>query len=256
MQFGQVWDAAKPDGAPLNLDMTIEELKRRGADIVLLQEVEHVEPEKGQIKPPPNYSKLRKALPQYDGFFSYPKYSERELPFGFGLAILSKTPIFDTEAIDLPAPQVEFKLDLPEPLIEFKLNHSTVSPTGRLLIGAKTSIGGKNLQIYNTHLQAFFMINRSSDDFPGQREIVAEHLRNSKLPTILGGDLNVVPEEATVDFLESAGYRTAQRELSTWKRQPYVLDHVFFNEALTMSSCTVHETVASDHDVLEVELTV
>ena len=55
---------------------------------------------------------LRKALPQYDGFFSYPKYSEWELPFGFGLAILSKTPIFDTEAIDLPAPHVEFKLDL------------------------------------------------------------------------------------------------------------------------------------------------
>ena len=83
MQFGQVWDAAKPDGAPLNLDMTIEELRRRDADIVLLQEVEHVEPEKGQVKPPPNYSKLRKALPQYDGFFSYPKYSETpfEKPF-------------------------------------------------------------------------------------------------------------------------------------------------------------------------------
>ena len=45
-----------------------------------------------QIEPPPNYTKIKQALTQYDSWFSYPKADPRELPFGIGLAIFSEHP--------------------------------------------------------------------------------------------------------------------------------------------------------------------
>ena len=80
MQFGQIWDRENPNEVPIRLDTTIEEIRSHNADIVLLQEVERVEPEKGQVNPPPNYTSIRRALPQHDGFFEYPPSDERELP--------------------------------------------------------------------------------------------------------------------------------------------------------------------------------
>ena len=48
MQFGQCWDDACPDRAPVRLDLTIDEIRRHEADIVLLQEVEQAQPEIGR----------------------------------------------------------------------------------------------------------------------------------------------------------------------------------------------------------------
>ncbi len=98
MQFGQGWDDAYPEHAPVNLDLTIGEILRHKADIVLLQEVEQAQPGGLQTDPPPNFTRLRAALDGYQGFFSYPKADPRELPFGIGLAIFSKTPLRDTHA--------------------------------------------------------------------------------------------------------------------------------------------------------------
>ena len=39
MQFGQNWNEANPDFAPINIDLTIAEIRDHDADIVLLQEV-------------------------------------------------------------------------------------------------------------------------------------------------------------------------------------------------------------------------
>ena len=44
MQFGQGWDDAYPDRAPIDLDLTIAEILSHDADVVLLQEVEHAQP--------------------------------------------------------------------------------------------------------------------------------------------------------------------------------------------------------------------
>ena len=244
MQYGQTWDPDNPDGAPVDLSQTIRELNRLDADIVFLQEVEQVDPDNGQVQPPPNYTKLREALPQYDGYFSYPPMDSRELPFGYGLAILSKESLFDTESIELPAPG-----------LDFEFNGQVTQPTERLMIGAKIRIEGEVLQLYNTHLQAFFMIEFSSDDFPEQREVVLARMRDSKIPTIVGGDLNAAPGERTVDVLESAGFQTAQRDRVTWKRMPFVLDHIFYNDPLQLQRWDVVPTTAADHEILSVELT-
>ena len=93
MQYGQLWDDAYPDHAPIRLGATIKEISSHDADIVMLQEVERTQPGGMQANPPPHYTRLQQEFPDYDSYFSYPKPDARELPFGIGLAILSKTPL-------------------------------------------------------------------------------------------------------------------------------------------------------------------
>jgi len=242
MQFGQVWDEAYPDLAPIDLEQTIAEIKRVDADIILLQEVEHAEPNGIQVDPPPNFTRLKAALTGYDSYFSYPKRDPRELPFGIGLAIFSRAPLFDTT-----------RLDLPSPPLEFNFNGEVKTPTDRLMIGAKTTLGGHTVQLFNTHLLAFFMLKSSSSEHPQQREMVLHQLQESSLPTLLGGDFNVSGYETLVAQFAAAGFATAQSQTITWRRMPYVLDHVFYNRQLRCVDHAVIPTPASDHHLLRAE---
>src|SRR6187402_98806 len=109
MQFGQIWDDTYPDRAPIRVEAALEEIRRHEADIIMLQEVEQARPDGVQFHPPPNYARLQGELKGYDSFFSYPKADERELPFGLGLAIFSRTPLRETVRVDLPSPAIEFE---------------------------------------------------------------------------------------------------------------------------------------------------
>lgn len=239
MQFGQTWDDADPDRAPIDLGQAIAEIRGHDADIVLLQEVEQGRPGGKQDDPPPNYTRLRRELKGYDSYFSYPKADPRELPFGIGLAIFSKTPLRDARRRDLPSPPVEF---------EFKGRKTT--PTDRLLIGANTTIDGHDLRVFNTHLLAFFMINAETQDHPGQRRLVIDSLRESDGPTLLGGDFNVMSHQALSRQFGAAGYRTVQNEQPTWRRDPYILDHIFYSRHMRLLRHAVKPTRASDHHVV------
>lgn len=242
MQFGQTWDPQNPDAAPVDLQQTVDAILKADADIVLLQEVEQVDPAVIQRQPPPNYSFLKNALTGYDSHFAYPALDQRELPFGFGLAIFSKLPLHDTTVHYLPAPD-----------IVFNFMGTPTSPTGRVLIGARTMLDGREIQLYNTHLQAFFIIQHTSDEHTGQREIIKQVLGASKLPTIIGGDFNTAPSEGTVSEIESVGFTTVQRDAITWKRMPYVLDHLFYNQQWSLTRHAIVSTNASDHDILEAQ---
>ncbi len=241
MQFGQGWDDAYPDRAPVDLELTISEILSHDADIVLLQEVEHAQPRGVQHNPPPNYTRLKTALKGYDSFFSYPKADPRELPFGIGLAIFSKTPLRDT-----------FRCDLPSPPIEFEFLGEKKTPTDRLLIGAKTTLAGRELQLFNTHLLAYFMLNSSSEDHIEQRIMVVEQLRCANGPALLGGDFNVSNHDSLVRQFAEAGYKTVQTKETTWRRRPYVLDHIFYNQHLQPTNHVVKPTISSDHHMLVV----
>jgi len=242
IQFGQIWDDADPDKAPIDLDQTIAEIRSHDADIVLLQEVEQGWPGGAQLEPPPNYTLLRAALGGYDSFFSYPRSDPRELPFGIGLAIFSKTPLTDTA-----------REDLPSPAIEFDFNGVATTPTDRLLIGASTALAGRRLQIFNTHLLAFFMLDSSSEKNPAQRRLVADRLKASEGPTLLGGDFNVSRHASLVRQFGRVGYKTVQSKKITWRRRPYVLDHIFYSRHLKPVRHAVKPTLASDHHVLVAE---
>jgi endonuclease/exonuclease/phosphatase (EEP) superfamily protein YafD len=239
MQFGQCWDDTYPDRAPVRLDLTIAEIRRQDADIVMLQEVERAQPEGRQVVPPPNYTQLRDAFPGYHGWFSYPRADPRELPFGIGLAILARTELEDCTRLDLPSPPVEF---------EFMGRKTT--PTDRLLIGARTRIGGREVRLLNTHLLAFFMLGSSSTRNPFQRQMVADRLAELRGPALLAGDFNVSAHGSLVAQFAERGFRTVQEGAVTWRRRPYVLDHIFHNDGLRCLGHRVEPTPASDHHVL------
>ena len=242
MQFGQMWDDAYPDHAPHDLDFTISEIRRQNADIILLQEVEQGWPGGAQLDPPPNYMQLQAWLSGYDSFFSYPKSDPRELPFGIGLAVFSKTPLSDP-----------LRLDLPSPPVEFEFGGKKQTPTDRLLIGASTTLRRHKLRIFNTHLLAFFMLQASSEEHPGQRQLVANQLQVSEGPTLLGGDFNVSRHHSLVRQFARAGYKTVQTKKTTWRRRPYVLDHIFYSKHLQVVRQAVKPTPASDHHMLLAE---
>ena len=239
MQFGQGWDEARPDDAPVNLDATIAEIRRHSADIVMLQEVERARDGGVQADPPPNLLRLRDELTGYHSWFAYPKADARELPFGIGLAIFSRTPLHD-----------EMQLDLPSPAIEFDFHGRTLTPTDRLLIGATTTLLGREVQLYNTHLLAFFMLGASSTAHPWQRTLIADRLAAATGPTLLSGDFNVSHHEGLVAQFSARGFSTVQDRAITWRRRPYVLDHIFYNSPLRPVAHAVVPTPASDHHLL------
>jgi endonuclease/exonuclease/phosphatase family metal-dependent hydrolase len=237
MQYGQIWDDAYPDQAPIRLAVTVEEIRSHEADVVVLQEVEQTLADGRQANPPPNYQRLRQEFSDYDSFFSYPKADPRELPFGIGLAIFSRTPLRDCSTIQLPSPAVEFDF--------FGVKKT---PTDRVLIGATTTINGREVRILNTHLLAFFMLNTSSEEHRGQRDLVEQELRNYRhLPTVLAGDFNVSRHASLIEQFSGAGYQPVQSTEITWRRRPYVLDHIFYNDWLQPIEWAVIPTPASDH---------
>ncbi|MBI5689098.1 MAG: endonuclease/exonuclease/phosphatase family protein [Verrucomicrobia bacterium] len=239
MQFGQVWDDTYPDRAPIRLEATLAEIRRHDADVVMLQEVEQALPGGVQFQPPPNYTRLAGELTGYHGWFAYPKADPRELPFGIGLAIFSRTELSETLRVELPSPPIEF---------EFFGKKTT--PTDRVLIGARTTIAGREVQLFNTHLLAFFMLGSSSTLNPFQRNLVAEHLAKVQGPAILTGDFNVSKHESLVAQFGSCGFATVQTAEVTWRRRPYVLDHIFYNSPLRCAGHRVVPTPASDHHAL------
>jgi endonuclease/exonuclease/phosphatase family metal-dependent hydrolase len=236
MQFGMGWDAKAPDNGPIDIKATIDEIRHHKPDIVLLQEVEHAQIGGIQVQPPPNYSKMKEGLPEFDSWFSYPKADPRELPFGIGLAIFSRTPLLE-----------KLRIDVPSPAIEFVFRGRKTTPTDRVMIGAKTLVRGREVQIYNVHLLAFFMLGMSSTMFPWQRDLVADRLDASDMPTILGGDFNVSQDDPIVEQFAEHGYATVQHTVPTWRRQPFVLDHIFYNAGLKCTRHSVENSNVSDH---------
>ena len=220
----------------MRLESTIAEIHRHDADLVLLQEVEQAQSGGAQVNPPPNYTRLRAALTGYHSTFSYPKADARELPFGIGLAIFSRTALREP-----------MRIDLPSPAIEFDFFGRKMTPTDRLLIGAKTTVAGRELQLFNTHLLAFFMLGSSSTLNPFQRNLVAAQLAQAKGPTILTGDFNVSKHVTLTEQFGAHGFSTVQDTEVTWRRRPYVLDHIFYNAPLRCVAHRVVPTPASDH---------
>lgn len=236
MQNGQPWDERSPDNIRIDLKQTLEFLASQDADVIFLQEVEQGFDGGSQVDPPPNYTFLKKNLKGYDSVFAYPAANKTEIPFGLGLAIFSKSKLRDFQ-----------KTDLPSAGVEFEYGGARRTPSERLLISADTVIQSREIHLLNTHLQAFFMIGSTSSEHSAQRDVIEAALRLQQGPAILAGDLNCAPGEGVVEQFELAGFRTAQNQEVTWRRMPYVLDHLLYNAPLRLERCAVLPTLASDH---------
>jgi len=242
MQNGQGWDEENPDGQAVNLVETLAFLSAQDADVIFLQEVERGYDGGRQIQQPPHYLWLKERLTGYDAVFGYPQPNPQEIPFGLGLAIFSKVPLHDFQRVDLPQPDVTFEF-----------GGVTRVPSQRLLISAAGEVEGRRVRLLNTHLQGFFMINTSSNAQRAQRDLLERELRKYDGAVVLGGDFNSAPGETLIEQFEQAGFHTAQKREITWRRMPYVLDHIFHNDALRLENCRVIPTPASDHHAVRAE---
>src|SRR5690606_27909571 len=125
--------------------------------------------------------------------------------------------------------------------------------TDRLLIGATTTIAGHEVRLLNTHLLAFFML-QTSEEHQGQRELIVEQLKTDRgLPTVLAGDVNVSKHDRLIDQFGEVGFQTVQSRERTWRRRPFVLDHIFYNDWLRPIGHVVQPTPASDHHAVTAE---
>jgi endonuclease/exonuclease/phosphatase family metal-dependent hydrolase len=239
MQFGQIWEDQAPDTAPIRIEETVAEIRRHNPDVLILQEVEHAGAVGTRTPFPPHYTHLRAELQDYDSVFSLPDPDPRELPFGIGLAIFARAPLTGFSRHVLPSPP-----------IPFEFGGEMKTPTDRLLISVNAGLFGRSVRLFNVHLLAFFMLRSSSREHPLQRARVAELLAQSSGPTLIGGDFNVSGHESLVEQMDGIGYRTVQQKEITWRRRPYVLDHIFHNNQLYCLRHQVVPTLASDHHVL------
>jgi endonuclease/exonuclease/phosphatase (EEP) superfamily protein YafD len=244
MQAGQVWDPARPDDAPFDLDRTIGFLRAQDCDFIFLQEVEFPPDGLPDVSLHPNWDRLRAGLPGWDSWFAWPAATRPHLPFGVGLAIFSRWPLLDPFHVVLPAADLRF---------EFRGRQWL--PAERSLIGASVSVGGRGLCLLNTHLQAYFMIDSSSDDHPAQRRVLETILRGRASPVLLGGDFNCTEQEGTLAGIEACGLRSVQRREITWHRQPLILDHLFHSPELVPAEARVVPTDVSDHDAVRARFT-
>lgn len=244
MQNGQLWNEAEPDLAPCDLDATLDFLRQTPWDFLFLQEVEEGHDGGRQVQPPPNFQRLREGLSGAESCFAYPPVNPDELPFGLGLAIFSRFPLSGVRRRVLPAAELRFDFGGRER-----------RPSERIVLEARAEVGGRSLRLLNAHLQAYFMLGTSSNEHRAQRDLVEAILREEPGPTILGGDFNCAPDEDWVGQLAGIGFRSAQTEEVTWRRRPYVVDHLFYSGDWELEACEVLPTPASDHHGVRAVLT-
>ena len=59
--------------------------------------------------------------------------------------------------------------------------------------------------------------------------------------------MNSAPDESLVEQFQSAGFDMVQNKEITWRRMPFVTDHIFYNPPLRLVSRRVEKTTVSDH---------
>ena len=239
LQNGQPWREEDPDHSEVDFPAAVRFLQGLQADIYFLQEVERGHDGGYQEQPPPHFRLLQAGFPDFATAFTYPPQNPDELPFGLGLAILSRWPLEEVAAHELPAGGVEFDFGGRRRL-----------PSRRSLLRARALTPGGSFHLLNTHLQAFFMIGASSEDHLAQRNCVASMVRGLGGAVLLGGDFNAAPGELVVEQMAAIGLRAAQTTEVTWRRRPYVVDHLFSSAALRLESCEVLPTEVTDHSAL------
>lgn len=153
-----------------------------------------------------------------------------ELAGGFGNAILTRGVISQAETVLLPG--------VGEP---------------RTALVATIRLDDRTLQFANTHLVAWSRISRGAR--LRQVECLRTILPSSAL--VLAGDLNATPESDEVAALYEAGFVETDRLLQpTHRLMESKIDYLLVRNVDGASGVQVHETEASDHRPLTLELEV
>lgn len=207
------------------LDRVAAEIARSGADIVLLQEVDRFVGLTGRVD---QAARLARTLRMYGVFGA-------NIPRGggqYGTAILSRYEILDWRNTPLP-------------------NAGGAEQRG--LLRATIEVGGRQVSVYNTHLQF-----GPSPLQLVQARAVARILAADERPLILGGDLNVWPASRPMGAL----YGVVRDPWPSVGRGPGGtgprggrIDYVLVDEEFGARSSVALPSAASDHNAVRTELT-
>lgn len=206
-------------------------LRDSGADVVLLQEVDRLRYVSNQVDMPAYFGA---QLGMYHAFGNNVPYGGSA---GYGTAILSRFPILSVENSYLPRPG---------------------STQQRGLLHAVIDVDGKEVSIYDTHLQ-----NENEPARMLQAGAINAMIAADPRPRILGGDMNAQPTSGPMNVLSS-------RWIDTWgtvgvgdgRTHPARglrgrIDYLLYGgEGITPITSDVLAPVLSDHKAVRASYTI
>lgn len=207
-----------------DLKAVAEVIKEQNPDIVFLQEIDRNTTRSGKVDQPAELARLTK-LP-----FTYYSKTQDYQGGEVGIAFLSRYSLSETRTTPLS------RVIVPGEYVGYSV-----------LSQAQIQVNGKKVNIANTHM-ALTQQNRDL-----QVNDIKNILAASNYPTILAGDLNATPENATIlSFLEFGFTSTCKIGCNTIpSNQPNKqLDYILFRQAEKfniISHEVISGTQASDH---------
>jgi endonuclease/exonuclease/phosphatase family metal-dependent hydrolase len=209
-----------------NLDEAITTLENiselQDTDLLLLQEIDAE-----------GVEKIAKGL--HYNYSYYPTVFSRQRQKEYGIAILSKWPLKDTDKILLP-------------------NWFPGWVENRYAVKAVTSVKGRDFTVYNVHLDVVWM--------EPQGNFLAGIIEQENNEIILGGDFNTW-RPASIDILENSLENIGLERLTQetgytfmGKGLRFTLDHIFSMQGLDYTAGVYRQTDASDHYPVWAEITI
>lgn len=206
-------------------------IQASGADVVLLQEVDRMRNGSGRVDQPAYFASRLGMFSAFDPNVSYGGASQ------YGTAILSKYPITSTSNVDLPRPGATQQRGLARAVID---------------------VDGKEVAIYNTHLQ-----NLSESARIQQINRIVQIASLDPLPQIFGGDMNAhygspvmgIARRHYIDTWDVVGTGDGRTHPATNLRGR--IDYLMHaNEGITAITSDVLAPVQSDHKAVRATYTV
>lgn len=198
----------------------------RGADFILLQELDETGTEQ-----------IAREL-QYN-YLYYPASMPKRIARNFGNAILSRWPLTRTEKLILPH------------------KHPTNKQL-RIATKATAVLPDRELTLYSVHTETYTVISKHRRE---QIQAVVDDIGSGDQAVIVGGDFNTVSVRSIRRlkslFAEIGLVRASSGAGTTVKKyytRPSAADHIFTRGFKVKNQGSLHETLASDHFPVWVEL--
>ncbi|MBL9161070.1 MAG: endonuclease/exonuclease/phosphatase family protein [Verrucomicrobiales bacterium] len=203
-------------------------IKAVDPDLVALQEVDVMVRRSGQVHQAEELGKLTGL----DVYYGPTQHYEGGL---FGNAVLTKLPV--SRVWIQPLPYTEATPEL------------TTYPRGFVAVTVKTP-GGKDVRFVSTHFQ-----HNVEEDRIAEAEAVNRYLavESEKIPTLLAGDINAVPESEPMKVLLSKWSNVIDAEAAPTvpsKEPKSRIDYIFYRQGdpfEIVETRVIAEEMASDH---------
>ncbi|SDM33796.1 Metal-dependent hydrolase, endonuclease/exonuclease/phosphatase family [Catalinimonas alkaloidigena] len=224
---------ANPPGQPDQIDVEgiADVIRRQRPDLVALQEVDVRTARAGQVD---EAERLAAALDMHVYFGKAMDYDGG----GYGVALLSRFPLSETQVMPLPAQ--------PAPPSE-----------PRVLATARVQLpNGRAIRFASTHLDA----GRDSTNRQLQIDAIVQRTAADSLPWLIGGDFNATPHSGVIRTLDAAFTRTCHDCAPTIPidRPEKAIDFLAFRGEppfRVVDHQVINHEAASDHLPVVAELT-